>query len=63
MSVIYDNTPATVGMLEVKGVGMKRFVTTNHILLEWSDIDDDESGIRKIEIGNLKVLNMMARIC
>jgi hypothetical protein len=34
--VIYDNTPATVGMLEVKGVGMKRFVTTNHILLEWS---------------------------
>jgi hypothetical protein len=49
--VIYDNTPATVGMLEVKGVGMKRFVTTNHILLEWSDIYDDESGIRTIEIG------------
>ena len=49
--VIYDNTPPTVGMLEVKGGGMKRFATTNHILLEWSDIDDDESGIRKIEIG------------
>ena len=38
-------------MLEVKSGGMKPFVTTNHILLEWSDIDDDESGIRKIEIG------------
>ena len=49
--VIYDNTPPTVGMLEVKSRGMKPFVTTNHILLEWSDIDDDESGIRKIEIG------------
>lgn len=49
--VIYDNKPPTVGLLEVNGGGMKRFVTTNHILLEWSDIDDDESGIRKIEIG------------
>jgi hypothetical protein len=38
-------------MLEVKSRGMKPFVTTNHILLEWSDINDDESGIRKIEIG------------
>jgi hypothetical protein len=38
-------------MLEVKSDGMKRFVTTNHILLEWSDINDDESGIRQIEIG------------
>ena len=51
MPVIYDNTPPTVGKLEVNGGGMKRFVTTNNILLEWSDIDDDESGIRKIEIG------------
>lgn len=49
--VIYDNTPPTVGKLEVNGGGMKHFVTTNHILLEWSDINDDESGIRKIEIG------------
>jgi hypothetical protein len=43
--VIYDNTPPMVGKLEVKGGGMNRFVTTNHILLEWSDRNKKYIGL------------------
>lgn len=50
-AVIYDNTPPLVGKIEVKSTGMKGFVTSHQLSLEWSDIEDIESGIRTIEIG------------
>jgi hypothetical protein len=43
-AVIYDNTSPLVGKMEVKSTGMKGFVTSHQLSLEWSDIEDMESG-------------------
>ena len=49
-AVIYDNTPPSRGRIEVED-GMRGFVTGDRFSIDWSGIDDEESGIRKIEIG------------
>ena len=49
--VIYDNTPPLKGRIQVTSSGLNSFVTTQHLSIEWSDIQDDESGLDKIEIG------------
>lgn len=49
--VIFDNTPPLKGRIQVTSSGLNSFVTTQHLSIEWSDIQDDESGIHKIEIG------------
>ena len=49
--VIYDNTPPVTGRIHLTGSGLNSFVTAQHLSIEWSDIQDDESGIHKIEIG------------
>jgi hypothetical protein len=50
-AVIYDNTSPLVGKMEVKSTGMKGFVASHQLSMEWSDIEDMESGIHTIEIG------------
>jgi hypothetical protein len=50
-AVIYDNTAPLVGKMKVKSTGMNGFVTSHQLSLEWSGIEDMESGIRTIEIG------------
>jgi hypothetical protein len=49
--VIYDNTPPLKGRIQVTSSGLSSFITTRHLSIEWSDIQDDESGLDKIEIG------------
>lgn len=49
--VIYDNTPPLKGTIQVTSSGLNSFITTQHLSIEWSDIQDDESGIHKIEVG------------
>ncbi|CAC5378366.1 unnamed protein product [Mytilus coruscus] len=48
--VIYDNSPPTVGIIQVES-SLLYVVTSYEISVKWNEIEDNESGIRKIEIG------------
>lgn len=48
--VIYDNSPPTVGIIQIES-RLLYYVTSYEISVQWNEVEDNESGIRKIEIG------------